>query len=189
MTVYYIESEAGSFTSADGKRRFIRLSGKEAYDYLRTEEGKRKRFMRTSRHEEGGETEFVEAPPELIKQHRSSERREQYVSNCIEQSGITTVSLYSFNKDGYSDIFTGENLIADPFEDFCEREQCKYARAKLKTALAELQAEELEIINALYLCKNRLTEAEIAEMKGVSQQAISKRKLRILKKLKTFLDE
>ena len=35
MSIYYFENENGTFFSEDGKRRFIRLSGKEAYDYMR----------------------------------------------------------------------------------------------------------------------------------------------------------
>ena len=95
MAIYYIENENGNILSEDGSKHFMKLSGKQAYEYLKSEEGRQKRFMRTSSHEDGGEEEFVEVPSTHIRRHRRDERHEQYVSDCIEGSGLITISLYA----------------------------------------------------------------------------------------------
>ena len=74
MAIYYIENENGTFLSEDGKRKFMRLCGREAYDYLRSAEGKKKRFMKTGASEDGGEDEYVEVPLTYMHKHRKGGR-------------------------------------------------------------------------------------------------------------------
>ena len=57
---------------------------------------------------------------------------------------------------------------------------------KLHTALMQLTKEERDLIYALFF--DEKTESEVAKSLGVSQQAIHKRKNRILKKLKNFFE-
>lgn len=47
MSIYYFENENGTFFSEDGKRGFIRLSGKEAYDYMRENKSGDSYFVQT----------------------------------------------------------------------------------------------------------------------------------------------
>ena len=54
MSIFFIEDKNGNYFSADGKRRFIRLKGKAAYDYLKSPNGRGKRFYRLSAEEEKG---------------------------------------------------------------------------------------------------------------------------------------
>lgn len=186
MAIYYIENKNGSFKSADGTKCFIRLSGRQAYEYLKSPEGQNKRFMRTSAHEDGGEEEFVEIPSLLMKQHRKDERHEQYVSDCMENSRLITISLYAMEDDADSDLSSGEELIADPSSDVEDQAIHEINLETLHRALRTLTDEEIYIIEALYLNEKRLSEQELSVLMGVSQQAISKRSLRILAKLKKF---
>ncbi len=57
---------------------------------------------------------------------------------------------------------------------------------QLHTALAKLTEEERQLIDALYFRKQ--TEAAAAVALGISQQAVHKRKNKILKKIKLFLE-
>ncbi len=186
MAIYYIENENGSFKSADGTKCFMRLSGRQAYEYLKSPEGQKKRFMRTSSHENGGEEEFVEVPPTHVRQHRKGERHEQYVSDCMEDSGLITISLYAMEDDENSDLVSGEELIADVASAVEDQAIHEINLATLHRALRTLTDEEFYIIEALYLNEKRLSEQELSVLMGVSQQAISKRSLRILAKLKKF---
>ena len=56
----------------------------------------------------------------------------------------------------------------------------------LRNALHTLTREEYRIIYLLYLAKVPMSEQEIAERLGISQQAISKRKKAIFAKLRNF---
>ena len=57
---------------------------------------------------------------------------------------------------------------------------------KLKYSLSLLSSEEQELIHAVFF--DELTEREIAKRQGVSQNAIHKKKQRILEKIKKNLE-
>ena len=155
MSIYYIEDKNGTYLSPDKKRRFIKLTGKSAYDFLRSEAGRGKQFYKTSTKEENGEKIFVEVSAEKIKSIRSEQRRRQYVSERDRQSEKSIVSIYGIETVHY--------------------------------AIQSLSKEEFELVQMLYLSSNPMTERQIADVIGISQQAVNKRKLSVIKKLKTFL--
>ena len=57
---------------------------------------------------------------------------------------------------------------------------------KLQIAFASLTDDEKELIWLLYLCKEPLTETQVASVLHISQQAVNKRKQKILEKMKAF---
>ena len=189
MAVYYIENDNGSFASADGTRRFIKLSGKEALDYLRTEEGSKKRFMRTSRHEDGGEDEFVEVTPGYLKQHRREERREQYISDCMEASEFITISLYAMQDNDSDDLISGEELIADPTVDIEEQALRAIDLGMLRQSLASLTEKEMWLIHRLFLSETPVTELQLSRETGIPQKTLNDRKMRVLKKLEKYISK
>ena len=186
MAIFYIEHENGPYLSPDGTRRFIKLSGKKAYDYLRTAEGKRTRFIRTNEQEDDGAEVFIEIPSSHIRQHRKDERHEQYVSDCIEDSGFTVMSFYAMEEGKTGHIGSGEELIADLNPSVEDEILHEIDLEILRRALKTLTDEELLIIHERYLIGKPKTENEIAQRLGVTQQAVSRRNLRILAKLKKF---
>lgn len=97
MSIYYIEDKNGDFFSADGKRRFIRLSGKAAYEYLSTHKGKR--FYKLTSEQKNEDSVFVEIPISKISNIRKDERHTQYVADCKKESQISEVSLYDIQED------------------------------------------------------------------------------------------
>jgi RNA polymerase sigma factor (sigma-70 family) len=86
-------------------------------------------------------------------------------------------SLDAFIDDGF-DIPDGGRLISEILED-------KQTLELLFAALEALTADERELIDALFF--DDKSEQELANETGVSQQAVSKRKNRILAKLKKLL--
>ena len=72
---------------------------------------------------------------------------------------------------------------AESVEDVVIR---KLAVDKLHTALMQLTKEERDFISVLFF--DEKTESDVAKCLGVSQQAVHKRKNRILKKLKNFFE-
>lgn len=57
---------------------------------------------------------------------------------------------------------------------------------KLQNAFASLTDDEKELIWLLYLCKEPLTETQVASVLHISQPAVHKRKKKILEKMKSF---
>lgn len=103
--------------------------------------------MRTSSHEDGGEEEFVEVPSTHIRRHRRDERHEQYVSDCIEGSGLITISLYAMEDDKNSDYASGEELIADSSSSVEEQALHDMDLEALHRALQTLNDDELRMIH------------------------------------------
>ena len=60
------------------------------------------------------------------------------------------------------------------------------ASDKLQNAFSSLTDEEKELIWLLYLCKEPLTETQVASVLHISQPAVHKRKKRILEKMRSF---
>lgn len=189
MAIYYIENENGSYLSSDGSKCFMKLSGRQAYEYLKSTEGQMKRFIRTSSHEDGREEEFVEVPSTFIQQHRKQERHEQYVSDCMENSGLVTISLYAMEADESSEVASGEELIADPVSAVEEQVLYEMELETLHRAIQTLSAAEQQLIRDLYLSDPPLTVREVGEKYGVHYVTISKRRKDVLKKLRDFFEK
>ena len=84
-----------------------------------------------------------------------------------------------------TDEFNGADILVDPGESIDELVIHKMQTDKLIDCLSLLeQAEQLLIRDLFY---NGLTERDAVQKYGVSQVAIHKRKLRILKKLKNMM--
>ena len=101
MSIYYFENENGTFFSEDGKRRFIRLSGKEAYDYMRENKTGDSYFVQTVTNDtEDGEKVFVEVPKSSVSVYRGSTYHAQYLSKMRKKKRYRLVSLYHPTEDG-----------------------------------------------------------------------------------------
>ena len=185
MSIYYIEDKCGTYFSPDKKRRFIKLTGKSAFDFLRSEAGKGRQFYKTSTKEESGEKVFVEVPAEKIKSIRSEQRRRQYIAERDRQSEKSIVSIYGMENE--DDAISGEEVIDSGDESVEETAMRNIELEHLHYAIQSLSKEESELVQMLYLSSNPMTERQIAEAIGISQQAVNKRKLSVIKKLKTFL--
>ena len=190
MAIYYYEDQNGKYSSHTDARRFSRVSGKEAYAYLKSAEGKTKRFMKSNDYDDGGEDVFVEIPAEFIRDYRQGERREQYVNDIREDAGFTEISLYAMQGDGNpNDLLSGEELIADESVDVVAEVMHKMELETLRKALRSLSESEYQLIYDLFLKDNPLTERDLSKIYKVSQPIIHKRKMQIFEKLRKFFEK
>ena len=81
----------------------------------------------------------------------------------------------------------GVNFIADPNVNVEDDVIHKIMLDKLRLALDKLSAEELFLIDMLYT--QMKSEREIASELGVSQNAVNKKKKKLLGQLKKFLEK
>ena len=190
MAIYYYEDQNGKYSSHTDARRFSRVSGKEAYAYLKSAEGKTRRFMKSNDYEDGGDDVFVEIPAEYIRDYRQGERREQYVNDIREDAGFTEISLYAMQGDGNpNDLLSGEELIADESVDVVAEVMHKMELETLRKALLSLSEDEYQLIYDLFLKDNPLTERDLSKKYKVSQPIIHKRKMQIFEKLRKFFEK
>lgn len=193
MQSFYFEDEFGIYYSPNKTRRFKKLSGKEAYDYLKEEakKGIKHRFLKFEieppspmKEDVGYEPEhpiepiiekvFVEVCPEQVKRIRKTERREQYVAQCEKDSGLETVSLYAPLTE--QEDLPLEEMIAHPEISVEDNVLHEIELDMLRRALKTLSDDELVIIHDLYLADETLTERALGGKLGLSQKTINIRK-------------
>ena len=82
-------------------------------------------------------------------------------------------------------LYSSDQLISSELtpEEAAEK---KEDIEKLRRAYESLDAEDRELIYLLYLCREPLTEKQVASVLHISQQAVNKRKKRIMRKMKSF---
>ena len=192
MKIFFIEDENGDYYSTDGNRRFTKMTGDEARIFLKKERkaGRNRKFLLTETEErdvdELYDEIYVEIPMDSVSIFRKPERRKQYVKDCEDNSEIETISYNAPLRD--QEDLAIEDVVSDSLKSVEDDALHEIELEIMRRALKALTDEELRIIHALFLSKKKLTEEKLAKEMGVSHQAISKRKARILKKLKNFFD-
>lgn len=95
---------------------------------------------------------------------------------------MNVISFHSLD----TEEFCGEEILIDHSEDVAEQVAHKMMIEKLTAVLPLLTDDERELIQAIYF--DEMTEREYAEKTGVYRNAVHKRKVRILEKLKKLLE-
>lgn len=123
---------------------------------------------------------LMEVTAETYKSYYKDKRRQKYIDERSLLNGDVS----------YDALDTDETLGAEVFADTKTNVEAtvinKMTVAELRKAFLLLSPDERELITAIYI--QNLTEREYAKQKGVYHNAVHKRKLRILEKLKKFLD-
>ena len=181
--VFYILDSNGEFLSEDGKKRYKALSGQALYEYLRREEG-RKKYFDVWQDDDCTVMVGVEVPPERAKAYESEKRRRRYLYSVMEELDISITSL-DVVIDAENELVNGEHALPSLSIDIEESLVEKIEKEELHKAIQKLTKEERSFIKALFF--DGYSEREYAKKTGVYHNAVHKKKLRILKKLKNFL--
>ena len=181
--VFYIIDKNGEFLSEDGKKRYKALSGQALYEYLRSEEGKNKYFD-VWQDDDRAVMVGVEVPPERAKVYEAEKRRRRYLYAVMEELDISITSLDVLTNNE-NEMVNGEHALPSLSVSVEETLMDKLEREELHKAIKKLTKEEQEFIEAIFF--EGYSERDYAKKTGVYHNAIHKKKLRILKKLKNFL--
>lgn len=122
---------------------------------------------------------YMEVSQEFYKEYYRDRRRERYLD---ELEAMNVISFHSLD----TEEFCGEEILIDHSEDVAEQVAHKMMIEKLTAVLPLLTDDERELIQAIYF--DEMTEREYAEKTGVYRNAVHKRKVRILEKLKKLLE-
>ena len=183
-TKFYIKDENGNILSMDGKTRYTLLEGKEAYDFLKTEDGKRRCFHVEI--DENGDKLGIEANPEIEKQYEADERHARYLRQIEVECNITVLSANMLVSVAGEDDIEMVETFADQETDVEIRAMQSMDLQTLRKALSNLTPAEYDLIYHLYLAKKPLTVRELGKKYGVHFVTISKRQKAILEKLKKY---
>lgn len=154
---------------------WIMMTGREFYQFISSPEGKRRYFIIW-------DDLVIEAPRDQYNEWLSEEEHYGYLRQF--ENGWNTVSLYS---DLAQDGKDGEGMIPDPAVDVEHGAIASIRRNALIAALRYLDHQSFYLIYSLYLARHTKTECKLAKEVGISQQAIHKRKRKILSELKILV--
>ena len=138
--------------------------------------------------------QFVEVTEEVYRAYMRGDRKIRYFENDLK------TERFVLGKDGQviqiipSREDSLDRLVEENARQFPDEQESvesmvlhKLEVDKLHTALSLLTPEERALIQALFF--EERSESELAAALGISQPAVYKRKMKILKKLKIFLEK
>jgi len=183
IKVFYIEDNNGQYVSADGSKRWTRLTGQALYDFLQTERGKKTYFFVDT--DDNGVAIGVEiTSKDQQVTFETDKRRRRYVSESQKEAGYITVSFdYFKTEDGTS---TGDEVIPNDDDSIEDDVLRQFDLETLRRALESLTEDEYALVCALFLQDNPLSTRDYAKRLGVQQTAVMRAKKRILDKLRNF---
>ncbi len=124
---------------------------------------------------------LLEVPFEDYQQEYQNRRRQKYIREEADLNG--EVSYHALD----SEDMNGEEIIRDLYMDVENEVITQIMRTNLYQALIQLTKPELELIDALYF--QGQTERRYAQEHDVAHNAVHKRKIRILGKLKKIIEK
>ena len=122
---------------------------------------------------------LMEVSQKFYKEYFRDRRRQRYLDE------LEAANVISFNTLDTEEL-CGENTLIDHNEDVAEKVVRKMMIEKLMDVLPLLTDDEYELIQAIYF--DEMSERDYAKKTGVYRNAIHKKKVRILEKLKNFLE-
>ena len=137
--------------------------------------------------------QFIEVTDEVYAAYMQGDRKMRYFENDLKSERTV------LDKDGQVERVIPsredslDRLMDENARQFSHSDESvekvvvrKMEQDKLHTALSQLSPEEQSLIWALFF--EERSESELAAELGISQPAVYKRKIKILKKLKLFLE-
>lgn len=121
---------------------------------------------------------LMEVTQEFYQDYHKEKNRLEYLERLDAEFSID----YNFFD---TDEFNGEELLIDHDEDVAEQVAKKMMIEKLNSVLPLLTDDELDLIKAIYF--EEMTERDYAEKMGIYRNAVHKKKVRILEKLKKLM--
>ena len=138
--------------------------------------------------------QFVEVTDEVYRAYMQGDRKMRYFENDLK------TERFVLGKDGQvvqiipSREDSLDRLVDENAQQFSDEQESvesmvlhKLKVDKLHTALSQMAPEDQVLIQALFF--EERTESELAAALGISQPAVYKRKIKILKKLKIILEK
>lgn len=127
------------------------------------------------------EDKYVEVSEQVYREYMRMERRERYLQERDLKHGV--VSYHALEKYG----IYGEEFLLDTQLNIEDKLIKMEEDNLLYKALSSLDKEERDLIGELYFYGKK--EQEVAIQLGIRQPSVHRRKKRILKKLRKFMEK
>ena len=123
---------------------------------------------------------LMEVTPEEYQAFYQEHNHQNYIQRLSIKNGDISYDMLTNEEQN------GANILVDSAPDIVEQVEKRIMLDKLRTSLALLSEEELQMLISLFYLE--MTERDLAREYQISQVAIHKRKQRILEKLKKLLE-
>lgn len=123
---------------------------------------------------------LMEVTPEQYANFYRTKNRQRYLDRRSAENGDISIDMLT------TDDFNGADILIDTAEPVDEKVIRKVMTDKLTCCLSLLSEDEQELIRKLFY--EGLTEREYAAEKGIYHNAVHKKKMRILEKLKKLVE-
>ena len=180
-TIYLVKKDVNKPYSQEN---WLMMNVKEFNAFVKPPDARGRYFADVGGHEYDDIWYIVECPKENAIKWRKEFNRHYYLKRTERESGYQTVSYHNLMIE--DEEINGEELISDIDDDFAAEIMHKIDLKILEQALNTLSDSDYDLIYALFLAEITVTEQEYAVLQGITQQAIHKRKSRILQTLKQF---
>lgn len=129
----------------------------------------------------------VECGEEYAQVWMREQNRSNYINRTLIETGYKLVSYYSSIRRG-DGSYTFEDVLSIAEETSVEDAATLSLQIKaLRAALKKLSAEEFDLVCALFLADNPMTETAFSEKSSMNLRTVYRRKADIESKLKTFM--
>ena len=122
---------------------------------------------------------LMEVSEEAYKAFYKEQRRQKYLKERSTDNGDISYDMLT------TDEFNGEDILVDTVADTAGLAERNLLLDKLRRALDTLPEEERTLLEQYYFAG--VSECELSDIYGISQQAVSKRVRKILAKLKKLI--
>lgn len=186
MKIYYIENEKGDYFSTNGKRRFIRLVGKEAFNYLKKHRSEIAYFYPTTTEERGSNLVFVEISQENASKIKSDLNHEKYIKDTIKKSPYVIISLFD-QAEGEEEL-TVQDTIIDESVNVEDKVILEIELEMLRRALKVLSDDDLRIVHSMYLSDDPLSETKLSEILGIPRTTLMSHRDQIFSRIRRLFE-
>ena len=160
------------------------LTGQEFYAFVNSSENKRRRFIKLEEANDSTDGAIViEATEVAYIEWKHEKNHTDYLRNVAKGASIT--SYHAFEND---DGIYGEELLPDTNCDLEAEFIRLYETELLQEALSQLNDDERQMVEYLYLSDNSGTVRGYEEMTGISKSTVNRRQQAVLVKLKKFFE-
>ena len=168
--IYWVKKDP----NLDSEDNWIKMNKAEFTRFMKSDAGKGRSFAQLDACDEKDNILIVECSRAQAIQCRKEKDHHDHLEKNRVESKIKTYS-YNAAMPG-EDVSNGESQLIDFENDVISNFLDQYEKEQLHKALLQLTRREYELIEDLFFCYPRKSEAEIAKERRVSQQAISKQK-------------
>lgn len=165
---YWVKSQGST-------EEWIEMTGTQFYEFVTSSAGKGRYFMDC-------DTYKIEVSQEQYRAWKLEENHNNYLHRFEDE--VLILSLESLGEDNG---ISGEELAIDLSVSVEDEAISKISFQRLTEAILSLADDEQWLIHELFMTDKPKKERELAALTGVTQQAIHKKKNKILNKLKILV--